>query len=70
MPLRELLESAHDLPRDRPVLLISRSGRRGARALYVLESLGYEKLAGVRGGILAWRAAGLPVETSKVEDGE
>ena len=64
MPLRELVESADELPRDRQVLLVSRSGRRGARALYVLERLGYKKLAGLRGGILAWRAAGLSVEVS------
>ena len=62
MPLRELLNAAADLPRDRPVLLACRSGRRAARALFVLEDLGYDKIIGLRGGILAWRAAGLPVE--------
>jgi SulP family sulfate permease len=62
LPLRELLKSAGDLPRDRLILLCCRSGRRAARALFVLEDLGYDRLAGLRGGILAWRAAGLPVE--------
>jgi SulP family sulfate permease len=61
LPLRKLIESPVDLPRDRMILLACRSGRRAARALYVLEELGYERLAGLRGGILAWRAAGLPV---------
>jgi SulP family sulfate permease len=61
VPLRKLIESPVDLPRDRTILLACRSGRRAARALYVLEELGYERLAGLRGGILAWRAAGLPV---------
>jgi SulP family sulfate permease len=67
MPLRELLTSARDLPHDRLLLLACRSGRRATRALYVLEDFGYKRLAGLRGGILAWRAAGLPVE---VEDEE
>ena len=62
MPLRELLDAAADLPRDRPILLACRSGRRAARALFVLEDLGYKQIIGLRGGILAWRAAGLPVE--------
>ena len=62
MPLRELLNAAADLPRDRPVLLACRSGRRAARALFVLEDLGYNQVIGLRGGILAWRAAGMPVE--------
>lgn len=62
LPLRELLDVADDLPRDRLLLLACRSGRRAARALFVLEDLGYREIAGLRGGILAWRAAGLPVE--------
>jgi SulP family sulfate permease len=61
MPLRDLLKTAADLPRNRRILISCRSGRRTARALYVLEDLGYEKLVGLRGGILAWRAARLPV---------
>ncbi len=63
MPLRKLIESPVELPRNSKILLACRSGRRAARALYVLEDLGYENLAGLRGGILAWRAAGLPVVT-------
>jgi sulfate permease, SulP family len=65
LPLRELLKSAADLPRDRLLLLACRSGRRAARALFVLEDLGYERIAGLRGGILAWRAARLPVEVEE-----
>jgi SulP family sulfate permease len=64
-PLRKLIKRAADLPRDRMLLLACRSGRRTARALFVLEDLGYERLVGLRGGILAWRAAKLPVD---VED--
>jgi SulP family sulfate permease len=61
LPLRYLLASAAELPRDPLILIACRSGRRTARALYILEDLGFTRLAGLRGGILAWRAAGLPV---------
>lgn len=61
LPLRDLLKGASDLPRDKMILLACRSGRRAARALYVLEDLGFDNIAGLRGGILAWRAAKLPV---------
>ena len=61
MPLRKLLKSAAALPRDRLLLISCRSGRRTARALFVLEDLGFQELFGLRGGILAWRAAKLPV---------
>jgi SulP family sulfate permease len=70
MPLRELLSAAADLPRDRPILLACRSGRRAARALFVLEDLGYDQVVGLRGGILAWRAAGLPVDIEGNADSE
>ena len=62
LPLRELVEQAGELPRDRHLLLACRSGRRTARGLFILEELGFERLHGLRGGILAWRAAGLPTE--------
>ncbi len=61
LPLRTLPERAASLPRDRPLLLVDRSGRRSARAIHMLEDLGFSKVWGLRGGILAWRAAGLPV---------
>ncbi|MFH1699447.1 MAG: SulP family inorganic anion transporter [Candidatus Zixiibacteriota bacterium] len=61
LPLRDLLRTAADLPRDKLLLLACRSGRRASRALYVLEELGFDNLAGLRGGLLAWRAAKLPV---------
>lgn len=60
-PLRELLKSTTELPRDQTLLLSCRSGRRTARALFVLEELGYDRIVGLRGGILAWRANKLPV---------
>jgi len=61
IPLRELLDAASDLPRDRDILLICRSGRRSARGIAMLGELGFERVFGLRGGILAWRAASLPI---------
>jgi sulfur-carrier protein adenylyltransferase/sulfurtransferase len=48
--------------RSQRVLLYCRVGNRSARATDVLESrLGYEDVASIDGGILAWQQAGLPV---------
>ncbi len=60
LPLRMLPIKAEDLPRDRSLLLYCRSGRRTALALHILEDMGVSKLHGLKGGLLAWRAAGLP----------
>jgi len=61
LPLRELPAAGEQLPRDKLLLLTCRSGRRTSRALYMLEEMGFTNLHGLRGGLLAWRAAGLPI---------
>ena len=65
LPLRLLVEETPKLPRQRPILLVCRSGRRTSRALHLLESQGFTQLHGLRGGMLAWRAAGLPVASEE-----
>jgi SulP family sulfate permease len=61
LPLRLLAEKGPDLPRDRTLLLVDRSGRRASRAVYMLEDMGFSDIWGLSGGIFAWRAEGLPV---------
>ncbi len=61
MPLRTVLDVGPDLARDRRLLLACRSGRRTQRAMHMLRSMGFDDVYGLRGGILAWRAEGLPV---------
>jgi len=65
LPLRLLPEKGADLPRDRPLLLVCRSGRRTSRALYMLDDMGFRYLWGLSGGTLAWRAEGLPLTSPK-----
>ncbi len=64
LPLRSVLDATPDLPRDRTLLLFCRSGRRTQRALHILRDAGIGDAYGLRGGILAWQAAGLPVTGS------
>ena len=59
IPLPTLLASSPDLPRDRPVVLVCRGGRRSARAAAMLDSNGNAQIAVLEGGMLAWEAAGL-----------
>ena len=68
LPLRMLLDEAPRLPRDRVILLVCRSGRRGSRALHMLRDLGFTNAHGLVGGILAWQAAGLPMSHATDED--
>ena len=49
------------LDRGAPVLLYCRSGNRSATARQVMAEMGFERIADVDGGIVAWQEAGLPV---------
>jgi len=62
LPLRQVIEDAEQLPRDRPILLVCRSGRRSTRAMHWLIGLGFEDVANLKGGLLSWKAMGRPVE--------
>ncbi|MEP0775253.1 MAG: STAS domain-containing protein [Acidobacteriota bacterium] len=62
LPLRSLPERMPELPRDRRILLVCRSGRRSARALHWLLEEGFSDVYNLKGGTLAWKAAGRPVE--------
>jgi rhodanese-related sulfurtransferase len=62
IPLREIIEDADLLPRDRPILLVCRSGRRSTRAMHWLIDLGFQQVVNLKGGILSWKAMGRPVE--------
>jgi len=60
IPLSEFERARTEIPFNRPVQCICRSGARSARAAEVLISWGFEAV-NVAGGMQAWEAAGLPV---------
>jgi SulP family sulfate permease len=59
VPLSRLLCETPELPRDQPLVFVCRGGRRSMRAAYLVQNLGYEEVAVLRGGMLAWEAANL-----------
>jgi hydroxyacylglutathione hydrolase len=52
-----------DLPQDRPILLYCASGVRSQIAASLLMKHGFRDFSSILGGIDAWEAAGLPLET-------
>ncbi len=62
--LRDEIESVLPDRRQR-VVLYCRSGNRSGKAAQQMAELGYENLANVEGGILAWQEEGLPVITAE-----
>ena len=62
IPLMQLPGRLDELPRDTPVYLICATGNRSGRAAEYLGQNGFERPINVRGGTVAWRRAGLPIE--------
>src|SRR5690606_22992901 len=61
-PLATLPDALDALERDRPLVLVCRSGGRSDRAACVLEERGFSRVASLTGGMLRWNDLGLPVE--------
>jgi sulfur dioxygenase len=59
IPLGELRARMQEVPSDRPVVCVCRSGRRSAQAYAILEKEGRRELANLPGGMIRWRALGL-----------
>jgi rhodanese-related sulfurtransferase len=56
IPLGGILIEADKVNKDKPVVVMCRSGKRSAAAIMQLEQHGYTNLYNLRGGILAWAA--------------
>jgi rhodanese-related sulfurtransferase len=64
VPYGHLAARMSELPRDRPILTYCASGVRSSLAASMLRAAGYDA-RNVRGGMAAWRGAGLPVTRPK-----
>jgi rhodanese-related sulfurtransferase len=60
IPLGQLRQRLDELPEQRPVILVSRSGRRARRAAAFLADRGH-RASNLTGGMRAWAREGLPV---------
>lgn len=65
IPLGQLEKRAHEIDHSLPVVVMCQGGKRGAEAVKKLAAVGITDARNLEGGILAWKAAGLPVRTSE-----
>jgi glyoxylase-like metal-dependent hydrolase (beta-lactamase superfamily II)/rhodanese-related sulfurtransferase len=62
IPLGSLLNNMNQISKEKPVVVVCRSGARSAQATVVLKNAGFARVANLAGGMLRWRAQHLPVE--------
>ncbi len=62
IPLDELQNRLAEVPRDQDVVVICRSGARSREGAALLQKAGFTRITCLSGGLLAWEAAGYPLE--------
>lgn len=64
IPLGKLPEQMNELERyrDRPIVVVCRTGQRSASACVLLGKKGFAQTYNLEGGVTAWQKASLPLE--------
>jgi rhodanese-related sulfurtransferase len=65
IPLHLLPMHADELDADVPLIFYCHSGMRSAQASQFMANKGRDDVYNLRGGILAWSAAGYPIESKR-----
>jgi rhodanese-related sulfurtransferase len=60
IPLGELASRVNEVPRDKDVVVVCRSGNRSQEGRDILRRAGLQKVASMDGGMREWAAAGHP----------
>ena len=55
IPLSGIMIESDKIATDKPVIIQCRSGKRSAAAIAQLQTLGFDNLYNLEGGILAWK---------------
>ena len=63
IPLAQLPSRLSELPRDREIVVVCRSGNRSAAARDILMKSGFASVTSLGGGLLSWRASQYPTVT-------
>ncbi len=62
IPLDQLLSRLNEVPRDRQVIVVCRSGNRSQQGRDILLNAGFKQVTSMIGGLTEWRAGGYPTE--------
>lgn len=65
VPLGQLAYKLADLPRDRSIVAVCRSGNRSSVAVSMLQKAGFTTVHNLQGGIIAWARSGGPMTGGK-----
>ena len=62
IPLDQLASRVDEVPRDREIVVVCRSGNRSQQGRDILLNAGFANVTSMTGGLNEWRALGYPIE--------
>jgi rhodanese-related sulfurtransferase len=62
IPLSEFEERFNEIPKDKPVVMVCKSGGRSLRAAGFLVNHGYENVVNMQHGMIRWAQKGFPTK--------
>jgi rhodanese-related sulfurtransferase len=60
IPLDQLASRINELPKDKEIVIVCRSGNRSAQGRDILLDAGFAQVTSMAGGLTQWKAAGYP----------
>ncbi len=61
IPLDQLPQRVSELPRDREIVVVCRSGNRSREGTLILLENGFKQVSSMAGGVIDWSARGYPL---------
>jgi rhodanese-related sulfurtransferase len=65
IPLGELASRVNELPKDKKIVVVCRSGNRSQSGRDILLQAGFENVTSMAGGLKTWQSLGYPIETGQ-----
>ncbi len=65
IPLGDLPNRLNEVPKDRDVVVVCRTGHRSAQGRDILLKAGYTRVTSMAGGVTQWQAQGLAIATGQ-----
>jgi rhodanese-related sulfurtransferase len=62
VPLDQLPNRLNELPKDKEIVVVCRSGNRSQQGRDILLNAGFTQVTSMTGGLNEWRASGYPIE--------
>ncbi len=65
IPLGDLPTRLSEIPKDREIVVVCRTGHRSVQGRDILRKAGYTRVTSMAGGVTKWQADGLPIATGE-----